>query len=258
MNAQRQAEEGGGLLSVISGITNDTMNEIAEINPDMFDETAHWTEDDAALLEFDRGDSSDEDGLVEDNENEDVPPQGETASGSVGIDKLSEAVRENLGEDYYNALKGIQAQYTRDRQSESELRASQDEVATLKAEMSGIVAEWNALKDEATDDEDYDEGVDEDVDELSQEAQGMYENMSPAHKRLFGIMLRENGTEWAKDNGYVRMEDVEQRETQKQQVEERRTVLVSAVDQGMEKYGELFGYRDAGGKFVPNAELKGR
>jgi hypothetical protein len=124
--------------------------------------------------------------------------------------------------------------------------------------MSGIVAEWNALKDEATDDEDYDEGVDEDVDELSQEAQGMYENMSPAHKRLFGIMLRENGTEWAKDNGYVRMEDVEQRETQKQQVEERRTVLVSAVDQGMEKYGELFGYRDAGGKFVPNAELKGK
>ena len=64
MNAQRQAEEGGGLLSVISGITNDTMNEIAEINPDMFDETAHWTEDDAALLEFDRGDSSDEDGCA--------------------------------------------------------------------------------------------------------------------------------------------------------------------------------------------------
>ena len=248
MAKETQAREGEG--SSIADIVSASMSEIASENPDFFDETAHWSEDDPSL-EF--GDSSDlEDGEEDETqEDEGVPVKETTSSGGVGIDKVLQEL-DRTNPEYAKVVRGLQSEYTKSRNSAKE-------VDELKSEMATIVKEWQALKDQTannTEDEDGEEDELIEDSELSQEAIELFENMDETHKELFTYMLNQLGTRWAQDNGFVKMSDIEEREAQKQAKDQRNTKLKTAVDHGIEEYGELFGSRDESGKFVINPEIR--
>ena len=235
---------GGKAGNSISSIVGAAMDEAIEDHPDFFDETAGWGEEEATLDFGDSGEAEDE---VDEPAGNGVPPKETAKSNGIGIDKVLQEL-EATNPEYAKVVRGLQAEYTKSRQAS-------DENVQLKKEMETIVKEWQEIKASA-DDEDEPDGeelIEEDA--LTTQVKGMYENMDPAHKELFSYMMQELGVEWAQKNGFVKMSDIDARETQKQQAEARNSVLRGAVDQGIEEYGELFGDR-VDGKFVINPEIR--
>lgn len=244
MPEEKQAREEAG--SSIADIVGASMSELVEENPDFFDETANWADEDDPALEF--GDS--EAGGDPDESQEDDVPVKETASGGVGIDKVLQEL-DRTNPEYAKVIRGLQSEYTKSRQSA-------DEVEQLREEMKGIVDEWQKLKEETAEDGEDDLGEQEPIEDsdLSQEAVELFENMDETHKELFTYMLNQLGTKWAQDNGFVKMSDIEQREAQKTASETRAQQLREAVNAGIEEYGDLFGKKNDDGKFVLNPDIR--
>ena len=212
----------------------------------MFDETAEETSDLEDLFSGE-ADNEEQDPGIDDKKDEDVPSDEETATQRIGVDEAFRIIKEQLPKglsaSVERAFKGMQQQWSQDRQKAGEVDA-------LRSEMKAIVDEWKTVKAQAAEEAEEDGEEEGAVDEVAK----AYEDMDDGSRKLFKYMLEKIGPEWAKSNGFILKGDIE-REKIEDQV---RTTHVKAVDTGIEKYGELFGNRDETGKYIPSEEAKAK
>ena len=172
----------------------------------------------------------------------------ETGKG-VAVDRLLRDVRETLGPQYEHTIKQLQADHTRWNQNKTlidQARAVVDENRKLQGELRGALDELNKNLDT------------EEVSEEDEAMEQLLATVTPDHEKLFRALLEKVGPAWATANNYVKKGDIEQREAQRQAAEARRTQVVSAIDQGIQQFGEVFGKKEANGAFILSDEAKSR
>lgn len=159
------------------------------------------------------------------------------ASGDMGYDVILEKVDEVLGPAFSRPIRKLQAEYTRSRQEIASERSRVEELSGRMEEQLNRLDQYELVDTE-------DDAAEEEVDLLRN-------SITDDHRSLFRLMLNELGPEWATENGYVNAADLEQGA----QVDARTSELSSAIDAGIDRYGDMFGAR-VDGTFTLNESAK--
>ena len=159
------------------------------------------------------------------------------ASGDMGYDVILEKVDEVLGPAFSRPIRKLQAEYTRSRQEIASERSRVEELSGRMEEQLNRLDQYELVDTE-------DDAAEEEVDLLRI-------SITDDHRSLFRLMLNELGPEWATENGYVNAADLEQGA----QVDARTSELSSAIDAGIDRYGDMFGAR-VDGTFTLNESAK--
>ena len=206
-----------------------------DLDLDPFSETVEDAELDELLGSSSQADAGTEAGETQGT----VPPTNTT--GGVGIDVVLERVEEMLGPEFSRPIRQLQGEYTRGRQ---EIAAERQKFEDLSGRMEEQLSRLDNYEFVTPDDE---------------AAQDEQDNLRAAitddHRSLFRLMLSELGPEWAQENGYVKASDLEQQAQRNAAIDARTSELSSAIDEGIERYGDSFGQR-IDGKFVLNEQAK--
>tara|TARA_R110000824_G_scaffold372146_5_gene562264 strand:- start:371 stop:1363 length:993 start_codon:yes stop_codon:yes gene_type:complete len=236
MNDPRQAgndEETKTFRSLIETATDDF-----DLNP--FTETVEDAELDALLAG-----SNQTDGSLAGGETQGTVPPTDTA-GNKGIDVVLEKVQELLGDEYSRPIRQLQGEYTRGRQ---EIAAERTKFDELSGKMEDQL--------ERLDNYEFVTPDDEEAEAENQELDNLKSAITDDHRSLFRVMLAELGPEWAAENGYINTADMTAKAEQDAVVDARTSELTSALDDGIERYGDVFGSR-VDGAFVLNEESKAK
>lgn len=159
------------------------------------------------------------------------------ASGDMGYDVILEKVDEVLGPAFSRPIRKLQAEYTRSRQEIASERSRVEELSGRMEEQLNRLDQYELVDTE-------DDAAEEEVDLLRN-------SITDDHRSLFRLMLNELGPEWATENGYVNAADL----AQGAQVDARTSELSSAIDAGIDRYGDMFGTR-VDGTFTLNESAK--
>jgi hypothetical protein len=217
LQAQQEEQETTSIRDLIEESTNEHV-------PEFDDETAY--EDDPAPEE--EG-ANDFDELLE----QETPARG------VAVDELLRDVESNLGSDYAQAIRNLQADHTRWHQNKNTIDDAQR-----------VVEENRQLQQELKEALDEVRGIGEE--EENQIDEELLSGVTEDHRTLFRALLGEIGPEWATQNGYVKQDDLNARD----QAVENNRVMAQAADAGIADYGDHFGSRDGDGRFIINPEIR--
>ena len=234
MNSQDQRQVGSDEETSTFRDLIDTATDDLDLDP--FTETVEDAELDQLLAGSNQADVSSN---AEETQGTAPSP---SASQNKGIDVVLEKVQELLGDEYSRPIRQLQGEYTRGRQEIASERAKFDELSGKMEQQLERLDNYEFVTPE-----------DEDHAAREQEVDNLKAAITDDHRSLFRVMLAELGPEWAAENGYIKDADLAVQAEQ----DARSSELTSALDDGINRYGDAFGSR-VEGRFVLNEEAKAK
>ena len=173
---------------------------------------------------------------------------GKSTTDTAVVTDYAEAVRiveGKLGKPIADLIRGRQADFSR---AQNEAQRQIEETRAMQKDLQGVLAE---LQESLQEDE-----------EAAPVEPDLPASVTPEHVELFRKLLHAEGPKWAKDNGWVKKDDVEtivdSKATASQEQAARITSHQTAARTAVTTYGEAFGTIGSDGKFVLNETSKAR